>query len=172
MGKAPRRRRPRKVVARSSATRLGAAPGTTNSSTPTAAAETPVFVSDGPAPPRDVRLRLAQLDALRQELSGLAALAVARDEARRLVVGHDERIRKAVARLRRDGASWTQIGGALGISRQGARQQFDAGARAAHRSRRVHAPSTDSVDDVAPSPGRRTPAGDEQEDSRWTSWRP
>lgn len=36
----------------------------------------------------------------------------------------DEEIAKEVHRLRAAGVSWTVIGGALGVSRQGARQRF------------------------------------------------
>lgn len=36
----------------------------------------------------------------------------------------DEAIRAEVLRLRRAGASWTIVGAALGVSRQGARQRF------------------------------------------------
>ncbi len=91
----------------------------------------------------------ADVGALQAGLRALAELATARDEARRVVVGHDDRIRAAVAHLRVDGASWGQIGVALGISRQGARQRFDPAARAAHRSRPIHTRSTDLTDGVA-----------------------
>ena len=54
----------------------------------------------------------------------LEELAAARAEARRVVEGLDAEIDAAVAHLRVDGASWAQVGRALGISRQGARQRF------------------------------------------------
>jgi hypothetical protein len=61
----------------------------------------------------------------------LEELAAARAEARRVVEGLDEEVEVAVAHLRVDGASWAQVGRALGISRQGARQRF-GGASGAH----------------------------------------
>lgn len=54
----------------------------------------------------------------------LEELAAARAEARRVVDGLDVEVDVAVAHLRIDGASWAQVGRALGISRQGARQRF------------------------------------------------
>ena len=57
-------------------------------------------------------------------LAHLRELAAARAEARRVVDGLEEEIEVAVAHLRVDGASWAQVGRALGISRQGARQRF------------------------------------------------
>lgn len=57
-------------------------------------------------------------------LAGLRELAATRAEARRVVDGLDEELGVAVAHLRVDGASWAQVGRALGISRQGARQRF------------------------------------------------
>lgn len=54
----------------------------------------------------------------------LKELAAARAEARRVVDVLDEEIEVAVAHQRVDGASWAQVGRALGISRQGARQRF------------------------------------------------
>jgi len=57
-------------------------------------------------------------------LADLEHLAAARADARRVVEGLDEEIEVAVDHLRVDGASWVQIGRALGISRQGARQRF------------------------------------------------
>ena len=70
-------------------------------------------------------------------LPRLEELAAARAEARRVVEGLDEEIEVAVDHLRVDGASWVQIGRALGISRQGARQRFGgaSGASGAHRIR-------------------------------------
>jgi len=64
----------------------------------------------------------------------LEELAAARAEARRVVDGLDDEVEVAVEHLRVDGASWVQIGRALGISRQGARQRF-GGASGAHRTR-------------------------------------
>ena len=57
-------------------------------------------------------------------LAHLRELAGARAEARRVVDGLDVEVEVAVAHLRVDGASWAQVGRALGISRQGARQRF------------------------------------------------
>lgn len=57
-------------------------------------------------------------------LAHLRELAAARAEARRMVDGLEEEVEVAVAHLRVDGASWAQVGRALGISRQGARQRF------------------------------------------------
>lgn len=67
-------------------------------------------------------------------LADLRELAAARAEARRVVDGLEEEVEIAVAHLRVDGASWAQVGRALGISRQGARQRFGAASRA-HRTR-------------------------------------
>lgn len=69
-------------------------------------------------------------------LPRLEELAVARAEARRVVEGLDDEIEVAVEHLRVDGASWVQIGRALGISRQGARQRF-GGASGAHGARQI-----------------------------------
>jgi len=69
-------------------------------------------------------------------LPRLEELAAARAEARRLVEGLDDEIEVAVVHLRVDGASWVQIGRALGISRQGARQRFGR-VDDAHRSRQI-----------------------------------
>ncbi|WP_024289001.1 hypothetical protein [Cellulomonas sp. KRMCY2] len=57
-------------------------------------------------------------------LARLEELAAARTEARRVVDGLEDEVEVAVAHLRVDGASWVQVGRALGISRQGARQRF------------------------------------------------
>jgi hypothetical protein len=70
-------------------------------------------------------------------LARLGELAAARTEARHVVKGLDEEIELAVTHLRVDGASWAQVGRALGISRQGARQRFD-GANGLHRIRQNH----------------------------------
>lgn len=64
-------------------------------------------------------------------LAHLEELAAARTQARRVVDGIDEEVEVAVAHLRVDGASWAQVGRALGISWQGARQRF-GGASGAH----------------------------------------
>jgi hypothetical protein len=64
-------------------------------------------------------------------LARLEELAAARTEARRVVDGLEGEVEVAVAHLRVDGASWAQVGRALGISRQGARQRF-GGASGAH----------------------------------------
>jgi len=69
-------------------------------------------------------------------LVGLRELAAARAEARRVVDGLDDEVEVAVAHLRVDGASWAQVGRALGISRQGARQRF-GDASGAHGIRRT-----------------------------------
>ena len=69
-------------------------------------------------------------------LPRLEELAAALADARRVVEGLDEEIEVAVDHLRVDGASWVQIGRALGISRQGARQRF-GGASGAHRTRQI-----------------------------------
>jgi hypothetical protein len=54
----------------------------------------------------------------------LGELAAARAEARLVLAALDDEIESAVQHLRVDGASWVQVGRALGISRQGARQRF------------------------------------------------
>lgn len=131
-----------------------------------------IFVPYRPESARSAATTYVDVPAFHAGLRALAELATKRDEARRVVVGHDEQIRSTVAHLRINGVSWGQIGAALGISRQGARQRFDPAARAAHSSRPIYVRSTDLADDVPPAAGRRTPAVDEQEDSRWTSWRP
>ena len=59
-----------------------------------------------------------------EALTQLRELAAARAKARRVVEGLEEEVEVAVAHLRVDGASWAQVGRALGISRQGARQRF------------------------------------------------
>jgi len=71
-----------------------------------------------------------------EALAHLSELAAARAEARRVVDGLEEEIEVAVAHLRVDGASWAQVGRALGISRQGARQRF-GDASGAHGIRRA-----------------------------------
>lgn len=71
-------------------------------------------------------------DRVRTALSGLEELATARADARRVVNELDGEIRVAVEHLRVDGASWVEVGRALGISRQGARQRY--GVADAHRT--------------------------------------
>jgi len=85
-----------------------------------------------PDPERTWRAAVRVAKALPQ----LEELAAARAEARRVVEGLDEEIEVAVEHLRVDGASWVQIGRALGISRQGARQRF-GGASGAYRIRQI-----------------------------------
>lgn len=172
MSKAPRRYRPRKVVARSSYARSTATVPTTAPSNIALQVESRHLTSYRPESGQIAAPTLVDVRALQAGLRALAELATVRDEAWRVVVGHDDEIRSAVVHLRVDGASWGQIGVVLGISRQGARQRFDPATRAAHRSRPIHARSTDLADDVTPPAARRTPADDEQEGSRWTSWRP
>jgi hypothetical protein len=103
--------------------------------------------SPPPWQPQDEHAR-----ALREALIGLEHLVAARDEARAVVVEHDERIRAAVARLHAAGASWGQIGAALGITRQGARQRFDAIARATYRTQDSRAAAT-TPRQIATPPG-------------------
>ena len=172
MGKAPRRYRPRKVAARSTYTWSADTVSTTAPSNIAPQVEPRHSVSHRPESARSAATTFVDVRALHAGLRALAELAAVRDEARRVIVGHDDQIRTAVVHLRVDGASWGQIGAALCISRQGARQRFDPAARAAHRPRPIHARSTDLADDVTPPAERRTPADDEQEGSRWTSWRP
>ena len=109
----------------------------------------PTQPSYGTSP--DTLQRIQHARALRDALECLQQLASARDEARVVVLEHDEQIRVAAAHLRVDGASWSQIRRALGISRQGARQRFDATARAAHRTRDVRIGSTDIGGDEPPT---------------------
>jgi len=54
----------------------------------------------------------------------LQQLAADRDAARQAVLEVEHDIAQEAARERADGANWSEIGGALGISRQGARQRF------------------------------------------------
>ena len=82
---------------------------------------------------QDVVLRAAV--RVTDALARLEELAAARAEARRVVEELDEAIEVAVQHLRVDGASWAQVGRALGISRQGARQRF-GGADEPHTIRR------------------------------------
>lgn len=76
----------------------------------------------GPVREYDVAWRAAA--RVTDALAGLRELVAARAEARRVVDGLDEEVEVAVAHLRVDWASWAQVGRALGISRQGARQRF------------------------------------------------
>jgi len=70
-----------------------------------------------PAPNPWLPRRHHPCEALRQ-------LAADRDAARQALLTVEHDIAQEVARERADGADWSQIGGALGISRQGARQRF------------------------------------------------
>ena len=54
----------------------------------------------------------------------LRKLAADRDAARQALLDVECDIAQEVARERADGANWSEIGGALGISRQGALQRF------------------------------------------------
>ena len=124
-------RRPTPVPAAGEAFGVGALPRIpTDRRAPKAQADARV---DGvPGPERAWRAAVRVTNALPQ----LEELAAARAEARRVVEGLDEEIEVAVEHLRVDGASWVQIGRALGISRQGARQRF-GGASGAHRTRQI-----------------------------------
>lgn len=148
MSKAPRRHRPRKVVARSSYARSAATAPTTAPPNTALQVESRHFTSYRPESGQIAAPTWVDVGALHAGLRALAELATVRDEARQVVVGHDDQIRAAVVHLRVDGASWGQIGVALGISRQGARQRFDPAVRAAHRSRPIHTRSTDLTDVV------------------------
>ena len=116
-----------------------------------------------PARPDDARnswetsQRIERAQALRTALERLQQLAVARDETRALVMGHESQIRSAVDHLRLDGATWGQIGQALGITRQGARQRFHVAARTAHRAQPARPRSTSSREDATPSDRSVTP---------------
>lgn len=151
MSKAPRRHRPRKVVARSSHATSTATLPTTAPSNIAQQVQSRHLASYGPESAQSAATTFVDVRALQAGLHALAELATVRDEARRLVVGHDDQIRTAVMHLRVDGASWGQIGVALGISRQGARQRFDPAVRAAHRSRPIYTRSPDLTDGVAPA---------------------
>lgn len=83
-----------------------------------------------------------------------------RDEALRVAAELNGRIRAVVVRLRLDAVSWTEIGAALGISRQGARQRFAVAAQGANRTRGLRPDAT---------PLAQT---NDREGSQWTSWRP
>ncbi len=149
MRKAPRRYRPRKVVARSSYAKSADTAPTTTPSNIAQQVEARHFASYHPESAQSAATTFVDVPALQAGLCALAELAAVGDEARRVVVGHDDQIRAAVVHLRVDGASWGQIGVALGISRQGARQRFDPAVRAAHGSRPIHTRSTDLTDGVA-----------------------
>src|SRR5450756_723799 len=73
----------------------------------------PPMPAPGPWLPR----RHHPCEALRQ-------LAADRDAARQAVLEVEHDIAQEAARERADGANWSEIGGALGISRQGARQRL------------------------------------------------
>jgi hypothetical protein len=62
-----------------------------------------------------------------RECVELARLAAERDEVREVLAAADAAIANEVHRERRAGASWGDIGQALGVSRQGARQRFGDG---------------------------------------------
>lgn len=122
-------------------------------------------------PSPELLRRIQRAEALREGLTRLEELAARRAEARAVVVHHDEQIRSAVAHVRVDGASWSQIGAALGISRQGARQRFSA---RADGDKRVPLRSTTSSSHRTRSvvPGGQLPArSDQEEEQEWTSSR-
>src|SRR5450830_205725 len=73
----------------------------------------PPMTEPGPRSPRRPHL----CEALRQ-------LAADREAARQALLDVECDIAQEVARERADGANWSEIGGALGVSRQGARQRF------------------------------------------------
>lgn len=107
-------------------------------------------------------------------LGAFVQLVEEREDAYRAVVVCDERIRAAVARLRLDGATWVQIGGALGVSRQGARQRFGTATSAADRTRPIHRQRNPTPRVVARSDVEHqgaTPGVSEQEVPRWTNSR-
>jgi hypothetical protein len=56
--------------------------------------------------------------------TALASLADQRSEVRRRLKAVEFAIAQEVARERATGASWVEVGAALGITRQGARQKF------------------------------------------------
>ena len=56
--------------------------------------------------------------------TGLRALALERDEARQALNDVERAVTEDVVRARLEGANWAEIGAALGISRQAARQRF------------------------------------------------
>ena len=126
MGKGSRVRGSRQVARRAaSAPQAGAAFGVGTRSRVVPGPQAPQAWVDRagdlvPDPERTWRAAVRVTNALPR----LEELAAARADARRLVEGLDEEIEVAVDHLRVDGASWVQIGRALGISRQGARQRF------------------------------------------------
>ena len=136
MGKGSRVRASRQVARRPApAPRAGAAFGVGTGPRALTGPQAPRAWVDGaidlvPDPERAWRAAVRVTKALPR----LEELAAARAEARRVVEGLDEEIEVAVDHLRVDGASWVQIGRALGISRQGARQRF-GGASGAYRIR-------------------------------------
>ena len=67
-------------------------------------------------------------------LAALGSLQERRAVAREAMAAVEGEIADAVRQLRFDGASWTQIGERLGLTRQGARQHFDKRS-GPHRSR-------------------------------------
>lgn len=74
--------------------------------------------------------RWRRADRVAAGIAQLEELVAARAALRRELAVLDDSISTGVAHLRVDGATWVQVGRALGISRQGARQRFggDAGA--------------------------------------------
>ncbi|MCR6491637.1 hypothetical protein [Cellulomonas sp. P24] len=62
-----------------------------------------------------------------REFVELARLAAERDQVREVLAAAEAAIAKQMHRERRAGASWGDIGQALGVSRQGARQRFGEG---------------------------------------------
>lgn len=62
-----------------------------------------------------------------REFVELARLAAERDELRERLAVAEAAIARQVRRERGAGASWSDIGQALGVSRQGARQRFGDG---------------------------------------------
>lgn len=136
---------------------------------PSKTPDPPIRAAYEPSP--ELQRRFQRADALREALTRLEELAALRAEARAVVVHHDEQIRFAVTHLRVDGASWSQIGAALGISRQGARQRFSARADGNHRvaprssTSGSHRARSDVPDGQPPT------QSDQEEEQEWTSSR-
>ena len=124
----------------------------------------------GHEPSPDILRRVQRADVVRDALENLRQLATMRAEARGVVVRHDEQIRSAVAHVRLDGVSWSQIGTALGISRQGARQRFGADSQA---PRQVPTGSANSRTPRTPPEAWSEPlaAALDEEESEWKSSR-
>jgi len=132
MGKAPRRYRPRKVVARSSYPRSADTAPTTTPSNIAQEVGLRHFDSHRPESARGAATIFVDVRALQAELRALAELVAVRDEARRVVVAQDDHIRTNAVHLRVDGAQ-------LGSDRRRARHQ-SAGRAPAVRSRRASRP--------------------------------